>query len=143
MPGKPGSKRNASVTFRIRVANPPRGSGTRFGVQDKSGDLMGSVATPTGSAVYEVAVDVSERGTGEMPNFLGPFAHGSPGARFLYLSHGTDGGSGWVKRIKLPLSPISWAMIESGAGRALETDVDGRRSGTVHTAWRVAERGNR
>ena len=78
----------------------------------------------------------SDGGDGSDPNFLGPFTHGPPTARFLYISHRRDGAAGWIKRIKVPLSSITWSMIEAARDGALETEVDGRSSGTVPATWR-------
>ena len=78
----------------------------------------------------------SDAGGGSDPNFLGPFTHGPKTARFLYISHRRDGAAGWIKRIKVPLSSITWSMIEAAADGALETEVDGRSSGTVPATWR-------
>ena len=59
----------------------------------------------------------------------------TPGFTVGYLSHRARGGAGWIKRIKVPLSSITWPMIDAAQGGALETDVDGRVSGTVSAKW--------
>ena len=124
------------LTLRIVVAHPPAGQGTRFGMQDKSGALHSAAATSPDSATFEIEVTAARGGA--MPNFLGPFAHGTPTTRFLYLSQGDAAGSEWIKRIKVPLSSINWSLIDSAAGAVLETPVDGRSSGSVPAAWSVA-----
>jgi hypothetical protein len=124
------------VALRIVVAHPPVAPGTRFGVQDKLGALHDAASTSADSATFEIEVTAAPGGAG--PNLLGPFAHGAPKARFLYLSHGGDSRSPWIKRIKVPLSSITWSLIDSAAGAALETGVDGRRAGSVTAVWRVA-----
>ena len=50
------------------------------------------------------------------PNFLGPFAQGGVGERFVYLCWGRHEGPQWVgfRRAKLPISHLTWADIESG-----------------------------
>ena len=127
------------VLLRIVVARPPDLPGTRFGVQDKSGRVRPPAGRHADSAAFEIEVRVSDRGPGSAPNFLGPYAHGTPRLRFLYLSLGAGDGSGWIKRIKVPLSSITWAMIEGAQSGALTTDVDGRRSGTVPAVWQPIE----
>ena len=88
------------------------------------------------AVAFECEVRASDGGHGSKPNFLGPFTHGPPTARFLYISHRRDGAAGWIKRIKVPLSSITWSMIEAARNGALETEVDGRSSGTVAATWR-------
>jgi hypothetical protein len=49
------------------------------------------------------------------PNFLGPLTQGPTLGRFLYIDIGQMAGqrdSVWERRIKVPLSGISWSMIE-------------------------------
>jgi Family of unknown function (DUF5990) len=49
------------------------------------------------------------------PNFLGPFAQGSPRDRFVYVNAGTRAGqsnSRWDRRAKVPLGQITWELIE-------------------------------
>lgn len=49
------------------------------------------------------------------PNFLGPYAHGKPGERFLYLSWGVRTGPLFqmFRRAKIPLSHLDWATVET------------------------------
>ncbi len=124
------------VRLRIVVTNPPTGTGTTFGVQDKSGAIRPGAPTAAGSVVFECDVTASDAGDRADPNFLGPYTHGPPTARFVYISHGTPGGTGWIKRIKIPLRSITWSMIEAARDGALETEVGGRSSGTVPATWR-------
>lgn len=62
----------------------------------------------------ELRVEVSAA-TGK-PNFLGPFAHGTPQERFLYLCWGQPFGGGWAgfRRAKLPLGSLSWEDLSTG-----------------------------
>ncbi len=123
------------MRLRIVVTDPPTGTGTTFGIQDKSGALHPDTSKSKDAVAFECDVNVSDGGGRSEPNFLGPFAHGPKTARFLYISHRSDGTAAWIKRIKVPLSSITWAMIEAAAGGALETEVDGRSSGTVPSTW--------
>lgn len=129
------------LLLRIVVTRPPDLPGTRFGVQDKSGRIGPAAGRHADSAAFEIEVRVSDGDPGSAPNFLGPYAHGTPRVRFLYLSLARGDGSRWIKRIKVPLSSITWAMIEGARSGALTTDVDGRRSGTVPAVWRPIEGG--
>ena len=125
-----------ALRLRIVVSNPPTGAGTSFGVQDKTGALHVGVPGSTNTLAFECEVNASDGGDGSGPNFLGPFTHGPPTGRFLYISQRTPGGDGWIKRIKVPLSTITWSMIRTARDGALETEVDGRSSGTVPATWR-------
>ena len=129
------------VLLRMVVARPPDLPGTRFGVQDKLGKVSPPAGRHADSAVFEIEVRASDGASKSTPNFLGPYAHGTPRVRFLYLSLGASNGSGWIKRIKVPLSSITWAMIEGAQRGALTTNVDGRLSGTVPAVWQPTERG--
>lgn len=51
------------------------------------------------------------------PNFLGPYAHGKPGERFLYLCWGVRNGRLFqmFRRVKIHLSQLDWATVETAA----------------------------
>lgn len=125
------------VVLRVTVEHAPAGPGVLFGLQDKSGQVAEGVPGPQGRITMEARVRVAPSpGAGDL-NFLGPFTHGPPANRHLYLSHGKTEGGGWVKRIKLPLASITAEMIAAAGDRAIETVVDGRSAATVPTEWRV------
>jgi len=131
------------VRLRLVVTSGPTvDSHTVFGLQEKSGAVVEGRGGPDGSRVFECEVRaVPSAGTAQ-PNFLGPFTHGTPKSRHLYLSHGTrESGTAWVKRIKVPLASITWAMIDQAHDGALETDVDGRAAATVRVTWRIGGNG--
>lgn len=48
------------------------------------------------------------------PNFLGPYAHGKPDERFLYLSWGVRIGPSFqgFRRAKIHLHNLDWATVE-------------------------------
>ena len=122
-----------TILLRVAVDHAPAGPGVAFGLQDKSGDVIDGVRGPRGRKTFEAPVRVTS-GAGRL-NFLGPFTHGPPANRHLYLSQGTNGGEGWVKRIKLPLASITPELVAAASGRAIETVVDGRSAATVRTEW--------
>ena len=124
-----------TILLRVAVDQAPAGSDVVFGLQDRSGDVIGGVPGPSDRMTFEAHVRVATGGG--MVNFLGPFTHGPPASRHLYLSQGRTGAEGWVKRIKLPLASITSEMIAAAGGRAIETVVDGRSAATVRTKWRV------
>jgi len=126
-----------TILLRVAVDHAPAGPGVTFGLQDKSGQVIGGAPGPQGRLTFEAHVRVATGG-GSL-NFLGPFTHGTPASRHIYLSHGGSGGEGWVKRIKLPLAAITPEMIAAANGRAIETVVDGRSAATVRTEWRIGK----
>ena len=89
------------------------------GVQ-RGGGLDSGPPTPTGSWAFD-ATDVT--GRDGAPDVRGPFVHGRPGGRFLYLSWGgvgPDGHCGMFRRAKLMLEP---PLLAAGAGATLVGEV--------------------
>lgn len=127
-----------NVVLRVTVEHAPAGPGVVFGLQDKSGEVVDGVPGPPGRVTFEAQVRVAPSTGAETPNFLGPFTHGPPAKRHLYLSHGRTSGGAWVKRIKVPLASITAEMIAAASDRVIETMVDGRSAATVAVDWRVA-----
>ncbi len=125
------------LTLRISVVEPP--AGVYFGLQKGSGSIYETVQTVISKA-HDLCFEFTVRvGTGKdsLPNFLGPFAQGPAQARFVYLDIGTCAGqtnTPWSRRLKVPLSGITWELIEQAAERsasslALETRVTGTGKG--------------
>lgn len=138
------------LLLRIIVEDPP--AGVVFQVQRGARGLEPAARATRTSIAFEFAVRVGERPTGE-PNFLGPFAQGRPAGRFVYINSGTLAGqrdTGWSRRAKVPLTSITWSMINQAraAGALLETQIagTGRDGGPACASvplvggWRVAER---
>jgi hypothetical protein len=128
--------------------NPPPpqcdGQPTHFGLQDKNGILLEALPDADGALIYECDLK-AKPGAGDTVNFLGSYAHGTPTARFLYLSWAYAGRTPphWIKRIKIPLSAIPWKQVEEAAQsqRLLEAQVDGRRAATVTPigGWQIRD----
>jgi hypothetical protein len=138
---------SAYVNIRVICLSPPQsdenGGKVIFGLQDKSQNLLPGQGRPDGSLQFECQLEARKQTDTEQPNWFGAYAHGTPGQRFLYLSLGYREGDGWhwIRRIKVPLSSITWAQIdEVNVNQAvLEATVDGGRSGTVRLVgegWR-------
>src|SRR5689334_6821605 len=86
------TKRNNPMRLRIIChAPPPTADQIQFGLQDKTPSLHPGKSREDGTLVFECDVDVKP-GKNNLPNFLGAFAHGTPDARFLYLSYGSQIG---------------------------------------------------
>jgi hypothetical protein len=101
-----------NVTLRIVVENPP----VRFAIQRGKDELLEGKAVGAKQLVFEFSVRARDDGSGA-PNFLGPFAQGPVGGRFVYVNSGTMGGdmdADWQRRAKVPLSGITWTMIKKG-----------------------------
>jgi len=109
------------LTLRIVLEKPPKG--VDFALQKGRGNDYDTVQTQTSvgaDLVFEFTVDAKGL------NFLGPFVQGPVGQRFVYLGIGTYArqlDSCWSRRLKVPLSGITSAMIDSG--RVLEARVAG------------------
>jgi hypothetical protein len=75
-------------------------------------------------AVFDLSVGLAQTRDGR-PDFRGPFAHGRPGERFLYLSWGwvpSAGGFEMFRRAKLWLDTIDPALLDGAlaSGAAIE-----------------------
>src|SRR3954468_1064545 len=101
------------IRLRITLVQPPQG--VRFGLQKGKAEIV-SVAQSTGEDLaFDFSLRVQERPNGQ-PNFLGPFAHGTPDVRFVYVNAGTSAGqlsSPWTRRVKVQLGGIGWPLIEA------------------------------
>jgi hypothetical protein len=113
------------------------------GLQSGSDEIVRGTETLDG-VHFDIVVGV-KTGRDGAPDFTGPFVHGRPGERFLYLSWGAvtpDRRHETFRRLKLYLSPVSragwsspgvsWDQINRGT---LTTTVSGRGpDGTPHCA---------
>jgi hypothetical protein len=133
-----------NVALRIVVENPP----VRFAVQRGKDELLEATSANAKQQVFDFSVRARDDGSGA-PNFLGPFAQGPAGGRFVYVNSGTMGGdmdADWQRRAKVPLSGITWTMIKKGS--VIEARIEGRaRDGGPACAtvpllgggWKVAQ----
>jgi hypothetical protein len=137
------------LRLRLNVLDPP--TDVRFQMQRGRSDLVPPARQSRHALRFDFAVRIGERPNGD-PNFLGPFTQGPPEARFVYLNSGTLAGqadSCWTRRAKIPLTGITWQLIEAARreGAALEADMPGRgRDGSPICAsvkvinWQVEKR---
>ncbi|HEV7683957.1 MAG TPA: DUF5990 family protein [Pyrinomonadaceae bacterium] len=120
------------LTLRIIVEQPP--AGVYFGLQKGGGNNYETVQTVTSKTAdlqFEFSVRVGEGKEGQ-PNFLGPFAQGPTHSRFVYIDIGTCAGQAntpWTRRLKVPLSGITWELIEQ-ASRSAASALEARVAGT-------------
>jgi Family of unknown function (DUF5990) len=105
-----------------------------LGIQDKTGAIHPGKASKGRLLLFEIDIAVKHA---DGPLFSGPFVHGPPGGRFLYLSwkkHGRHEHP-WAWRIKMPLGGISPSLLRQAqkAGHCLEVNVVGRRPHSVES----------
>ena len=111
------------ITLRVHCRNlPGREFGGRRAVRlglQKGAEVVADVPADAVQVTFSVPLRVGENTRTGKPNFLGPFAHGTPTERFIYLSWGERKGGGWemFRRAKLQLRHLDWETIE----RALAT----------------------
>ena len=118
------------LRFRIIVESPP--PGVDYGLQMGGGkdyEVTQKQRSKAGDLQFEFSARVKE-GKDGLPVFLGPFVHGPPQERFVYLNIGTSAGqtdTPWSRRLKVPLRGITWDLVKqaSRAAHVLETRVPG------------------
>lgn len=120
---------NEMVRFSVICVNPlPK----PFGLQDKNRDIVEGELLPDGRLQFWLELKVKEVEDGP-PNFTGPYAHGRPLERFLYLTQKTTEGT-ITRRVKLHLKTITWEQVQAvldNPDAYLEAAVDSRMTGTV------------
>jgi hypothetical protein len=92
------------------------------------------LVAPAKATAAEVSFDFTVRVADDAraPNFLGPFAQGPKGGRFVYVNVGTCAGqldSCWTRRIKVQLGGIDAKLVKSALakpGSRLEARIAGR-----------------
>lgn len=108
---------------------------TEFGLQDKKQVLHPGTFQDHDAVRYEIDVRAKRNSKSNRPQFTGTFIHGTPDAQFLYLSlrDAQSPAPSWIKRLKITLSPITWAQIEEVIEKkgALEASVSGSGSASV------------
>ena len=117
------------IPLRITLVHPP--SGVVFCLQ-RGRSALASCTEASGEQVsFDFALRVHGDPTQGPPNLRGDFAQGPPAARFVYVNSGTLAGqkdSCWTRRAKVPLSGITWELIEeavSKPGIVLEARIQG------------------
>lgn len=135
--------RPTEVTLRIVLQQPP--AGVDFALQKGRGSAYETVLkkrSKGGDLEFDFTVTV-KAGRDGSPDFAGPFVQGPSSERFVYIDIGTYAGqtnTPWSRRLKIPLSGITWDMVKARAvlfARVPGTGTDGGPSCAY--AWR---RGN-
>jgi hypothetical protein len=120
------------LSLHIILQSPP--PGVHFGLQKGSGSKYETVQTQqsgSGDLHFHLTVVIrGDRAKDQSPRFGGPFAQGSYPDNFIYIDIGTYAGKEdiWSRRLKIPLSGISWDIIDQAAANpelVLETHIPG------------------
>jgi hypothetical protein len=100
-------RRGGSEAARLRLGN------VQVGVQRKT-EVVERVACDAATARWEF--DVTSREVDGLLDVGGPWVHGRPGTRFLYLSWGTVAGETFTmfRRAKLLFGDIPTGLLRSG-----------------------------
>lgn len=103
-------------TMRLTLEQPT--AGVDFGLQKGRGrpfETIQKQRSDGNDVAFEFSVPV-KAGKDGLPDFSGPLVQGGPGERFFYVNIGTYAGQEntcWSRRLKVPLSGISWDLINS------------------------------
>jgi hypothetical protein len=125
------------------------GGADSFGLQDTAEVLHRGEPMPDGAVCFKFSLQV-KTGRAGAPVFVGPFAHGPPAKRFLYLGWRKSDGA-FAQRLILPLTSIGWDLVRQALAsgdplvcrlvdkepRATKTGAN--IGGTRHVAWEVRE----
>lgn len=143
------------LPLRIVVLRPP--PGVTFAVQRGRTGLLAPSAASAEALVFDLGVRVATGKDGR-PNFLGPYAQGTPADRFVYVNSGTSAGqwaSCWSRRAKVKTGGIDWLLVDETLGTpgaVLEARIEGTAPGggpccatvkLLDGGWRVARPGER
>jgi hypothetical protein len=105
-----------------------------FGAQDKAGALHPGTVEPDGAVRFVLRIVARAGATGGV-DFAGPFVHGVPRDRFLYLGYRPVGERVWARRWKVPLATVTLAHVL--AAQAGGRDIIGRISASSGSTARL------
>ena len=117
------------IPLRIVVENPP--AGVAMQVQRGKDALLAPVSKSKDALTFDFTVRVAESSGSGAPNFLGEFAQGPKGGRFVYVNSGKRAGQHdvfWDRRAKITLQAITAAqvkMVLASPGARLEARIEG------------------
>jgi len=117
------------LPLRITLLQPP--PGVRFSLQGRGPEPVDPVVANEDDLSFSLTIRAQPEGN-DAVRFLGPFTQGPPAARFVYVCSGTSAGqrdSCWTRRAKVPLSGITWSMVEQVRSLA-NAKLEGRFAGT-------------
>ena len=107
------------MTLRLRLILVAPPAGVDFGLQSGRGSSYTTIQTQRSAGKdlrFEFGVEVKPGGVEKgLPDFRGPAVQGAAGGRFVYIDIGTyagQAGTPWSRRLKVPLSGITWQQAE-------------------------------
>ncbi|KVL13194.1 DUF5990 family protein [Burkholderia ubonensis] len=130
--------RDIQVTLVCKTL-PPIDEPATVGIQDKNQDVHEGARKRDGSVEFTCEIHVRDKGAGNL-DFAGPFVHGTPAARFVYLSwkRTVAAAAPWVQRVKIPLV---FKAADLATALAIRADITGRRPhATEPIVWTITER---
>jgi Family of unknown function (DUF5990) len=116
------------LPLRITVLHPP--ADVAFAVQMGRDELLPPSHRTADGIAFDFTVRVADP-SAATPNFLGPFAQGTPADRFVYVNSGKRAGqtdSCWDRRAKVKLGTITRDMVKAALrdpGAVLEARFEG------------------
>jgi len=121
-------KDQQQITIRLRCIELPGKefagkTGIRLGVQ-KGQEVIEDVPGDQKEVIFDCPMRVEKNAVTGKPNFLGPYAQGTVGERYIYLCWGETTHGFWAgfRRAKVHLKDIEWATVEKHlkSGKAIE-----------------------
>ncbi|HSC54058.1 MAG TPA: DUF5990 family protein [Phnomibacter sp.] len=121
----------SEITLQIILIKPT--AEVVFGLQEGSGSnyktVQKQIAT-SNDLSFKFTIKVKgDRSEEEVPKFSGSVVQGPAGNKFVYIDIGTYAGQSdsiWSRRLKIPLTGITWKDIDSLSGNSiLQTCVPG------------------
>jgi len=97
----------------LQFVDAPNNGPVHLGIQ-KGEEVIEIVPGDRKQVTFRPEFKVTKQPNGA-PNFLGPFAKGTPQERFFYLSWGSVGercGFAMFRRAKIHLNHLSWAQVQ-------------------------------
>jgi Family of unknown function (DUF5990) len=118
------------LQVRVSIIDPP--AGVTFAVQRGKSDLLLPDIAKSDLLVFRFSLRLIALDGGTF-NFLGEYAQGPRGDRFIYVNSGAYAGqpsSPWGRRAKLKLDGIPRAQLRSAGGKPT-TAIEARVKGTM------------
>lgn len=122
------SDKQQVITVRIRCIDMPTNfegrNNVRLGIQNGK-TVEDDQTLDAAELIFTCPLRVAPPVADGKPNFLGPYAHGKPAERFLYLCWGERTVNGWngFGRIKIHLKDLSWSAVERAIASAIPLEV--------------------
>ena len=120
-----------SLSLCITLIKPP--PGVPFCLQRGKADLVPPSSDSGDILSFDFTVNVANDRFDGPPKFRGPFVQGPPAGRFIYINSGNYAGqsdSCWSRRAKVPLSGITWELIEEALSKSSAV-LEARIAGTA------------